>query len=74
MQNNLKNGTCPQCGSKDIYFSDNSVVQVLPTTHQALDKPKVDNYACGSCGYAEFYITNDTLDVLKSHWHKISSK
>jgi ribosomal protein S27AE len=74
MQKNLKSGICPQCGSNEIYFADNAVVQILPTTYQALDKPKVDNYACGDCGYAEFYITSDTLDVVKTRWHRISSK
>lgn len=74
MERNLKSGNCPKCGSTDVYFTDNAILQALPTTYVGLDRPKVDNYACGACGYAEFFITDDTLDLIRTRWHKIGNK
>jgi hypothetical protein len=30
--------------------------------------------ACGKCGYADLYITQDTLDVVKSRWKRTGNK
>jgi len=71
MEDSLKYGRCPKCGSVRVYSSDNDVTQVLPTSHTGLDKPRIDNYACGDCGYTEFYITPDTLHILDERWSRV---
>jgi predicted nucleic-acid-binding Zn-ribbon protein len=30
--------------------------------------------ACGKCGYAEFYITQDTLELVNSRWKRTGNK
>lgn len=76
---NLKSGTCPRCGSNEVYTTKDkyranyrSVVLV-----SALKAFRVDTYACIQCGYFEEYIMEKDLQnkkiiqKVKEGWKKV---
>ena len=80
MEVGLKSGVCPKCGQEEVYFMDSDIFKVLahktPTfgAYSSKHQPRVDNFACGNCGYTEFYVTQDHLEKVKKDWRKISRK
>jgi C4-type Zn-finger protein len=77
--NNLKSGTCPQCGSKEIYTDSQQ-----PNRGERSQIPVssfkwllTKYYVCISCGYFEEYIREKelkdekTIAKIKDNWKKV---
>jgi predicted nucleic-acid-binding Zn-ribbon protein len=74
----MKNtGTCPKCGSKDIY-TDKNLSKRGERCSIAVNswvKIFVDNYICISCGYFEEYAVKfdeKKLEIIKSEWSRLN--
>ena len=73
----MKSGTCPKCGSPNIYHETNGVVYVprsLGTFFKIngnMPSP-VDDYLCVDCGYFEHYLADERKmqDIAKT-WKKV---
>ena len=75
----LKSGTCPKCGSDQVYsgatiplkkgpFGSNSIPISLTSI------VAVDNYICTSCGYVERYISDaEKLTEITEKWSKVDA-
>lgn len=75
MENSLKSGACPKCDYKEVYYTENDSHKILPHhfggafTLDTRPAPTVDNYVCGNCGFAEFYVRPSRLDTIKKNWN-----
>lgn len=76
-QNLMKSGTCPNCGSSDVYAGTNITFKggrygsnTVPIS--AWYGAMLDNYVCVNCGYLESYISDRArLDKIKEKWVKV---
>jgi len=79
MENNLKSGTCPKCGAKEVYsdkdkhrHNDRAYMMVSPATGFT-----VDTYVCITCGHFEEYFKESDfknpkiLSKLREKWTRI---
>ena len=77
--NILKTGTCPKCGTKEVYsdkdkarHNERGYMMVSPATGFT-----VDTYVCFNCGYFEEYFKDTdfkdekTRSKMKEKWTKI---
>lgn len=78
-ENNLKSGTCPKCGSKEVYtdrdkarHNERGYMMVSPATGFT-----IDTYVCFSCGYFEEHFKESdfkdekTRNKMKEKWTKL---
>ena len=76
MENSLKNGTCPKCNHQEIYSIEAEIHKILPHTFghsmswENRPSPVVDNFICGHCGYAEFFVRPTSLETVKKNWDR----
>ncbi|MEL6308413.1 MAG: hypothetical protein AAFN11_11305 [Chloroflexota bacterium] len=66
----MRNGTCTECGSDEIYMRSgwfhNIVVAFLP--------PRTRVYVCGTCGYlAEFIKEDSNLEHVRKNWGRVEN-
>ncbi len=75
----LKTGTCPKCGSNDIYCDNHlpwkswgGYGSVLYISAWGLGYAVVDNYICVNCGYTERYVSDrDKLFKISRRWQRV---
>jgi len=71
----MKNGTCPNCGSSEVYAGTNLArkggsYNTIPISFMRL--VALDNYVCVDCGYLERYISDRAgLERIKKKWPKV---
>ena len=79
-ENKMLDGTCPNCGSHDIY-ADTNIRNKSNYRHAAgaIASPGFiasiayfDHFTCIRCGYTESYISDPIhLQEIAQHWTKI---
>lgn len=72
----MKNGKCVKCSGKEIYCKDVSPKSSDRVTLKdgviSKDASKVIRYICVSCGYLEYYLSEQTdLDYICEHWDRV---
>ncbi|HLA63322.1 MAG TPA: hypothetical protein VK610_02765 [Rhodothermales bacterium] len=72
----MKSGLCPKCQSPTVFHQPGEPTQVeqLTITNGAVVKRTTapDRYVCASCGYTEFYVTNeDDLERIWQNWEQV---
>ncbi len=81
MKDGLKSGVCPRCDGTEIYSTERDIHKIVP--HEFRDgignfgscpSPIVDNFVCGNCGYAEFYVRPLGLETVKKNWDRRETK
>ncbi|GMV32674.1 MAG: hypothetical protein AMXMBFR60_05030 [Chloroflexota bacterium] len=77
-QRGMRNGTCPNCGSTEVYAGTDVNVKkgrynVIPIA--LLIEAALDNYVCAECGYVEHYVADRAkLEKIKAKWQKVKQK
>jgi hypothetical protein len=75
LRHGMKNGTCPNCDSSEIYAGANLTFKegrynVIPISLRTA--APLDNYVCVECGYVESYIGDRArLEQIKKKWSKV---
>lgn len=70
----LKSGSCPACGSRDIYFKERNksgdrVNQIPVSRGWTVQYAALDNYACATCGYLELYVSEpENRAKIRENW------
>lgn len=63
--------TCMRCGSAERYLvpadGDNGQLHVSGTSKNL----RTDVYACGDCGYVEWYVTPESLALLRQRCRRV---
>jgi len=72
----MKNGICVKCSGKEIYCKDASPKSSDRVTLKdgviSKDASMVLRYICISCGYLEYYLSQQTdLDYIREHWDRV---
>lgn len=69
----MKNGTCPKCGKREIYYKQNSCMDTKNNIWiSALSIGVVTYYVCGNCGYLENYLEHDKdLQKITKKWKTV---
>jgi predicted nucleic-acid-binding Zn-ribbon protein len=72
----MKDGTCPKCGSNEVYSGaylhpwtkmGSNWANSIPIT--AWNYTPLDNYVCGDCGYVESYVSDPAkLSKIMEKW------
>ena len=69
----MKDGTCPKCGSKNIYAGCSPghrgrLVVAL------LSGARLEDYVCVDCGYLESYLDNPPAnrDAIQRKWRRVT--
>lgn len=74
LESSLRGGTCPKCNHTEIYFMQTDFYKILPRKFIGYgglgERPEVDNFVCGTCGYAEFYVLPNSLEKVKKLWSR----
>ena len=76
MESSLKSGICPKCNAQDVYSTEDDRRKIVPhkfmysTSWENRPSPVVDNFVCGNCGYAEFYVGLEGLETVKKTWER----
>jgi predicted nucleic-acid-binding Zn-ribbon protein len=76
LESSLKSGVCPKCNAQEVYSTENDRRKIVPhkfmysTSWENRLSPVVDNYVCGNCGYAEFYVRPNELKTVKETWER----
>jgi C4-type Zn-finger protein len=75
----IKTGTCPVCGSNEVYTDRTSVKRgermIIPIT--GWSRIFLDVYVCISCGYFKEFIPEKVLkdekkiEKIKSNWKRV---
>jgi ribosomal protein S27AE len=73
----MKSGICVKCGSRDVYHSvaspRSSDRVTLKEGLVGRDASSVTRFLCGTCGYLEYYVTNDEdLGIIRESWNKVA--
>ncbi len=77
----MTSGTCPKCGSNEIY-TDTNVDGRFSTAGRNLVLAKggilapafvgYDNYFCATCGYIERYVTDPSdRQLIAQNWSRV---
>jgi len=78
MEGSLRNGVCPKCNGEEVYWANSEPLKILPSNFGlgawSGRQPTVDNYACGNCGYTEFYVIGDHLEKVKKEWRRVKRR
>ena len=70
----MKSGTCPKCGSSDVFAGTNVFPKSGPFSCNAIPisltaMAALDNYVCSACGYVESYISREEdLAAIRRKW------
>ncbi|KJS28838.1 MAG: hypothetical protein VR64_22675 [Desulfatitalea sp. BRH_c12] len=74
----MKNGQCPKCGSKKIYFADDLPLKGGPFGSNTIpvsltSMAPLDNYVCVDCGLVESYVADkDKLAEITRKWSPVN--
>ena len=70
----MKSGTCPKCGSSEVFAGTNVFPKSGPFSCNAIPisltaMAALDNYVCTACGYMESYVAREEdLAVIRRKW------
>lgn len=70
----MKSGSCPKCGSSEVYAGTEVFPKSGPFTCNAIpvsitSMASLDNYVCAACGYVESYISQgEDIDRIRKKW------
>ena len=70
----MKSGTCPKCGSADVFAGSDVFPKSGPFSCNAIPisltaMAPLDNYVCTACGYVESYIgRREDLATIRRKW------
>jgi ribosomal protein S27AE len=70
----MQNGTCPKCGSSDIFAGTAVFPKSGPFSCNAIPisltaMAALDNYVCGACGYVESYVSREEdIALIRRKW------
>ncbi len=75
----LRTGTCPKCGSTEVYCDDNLPWKTwggygngLYISAWGWNYAVLDNYVCASCGYSERYVQDRSkLFKIARNWRRV---
>ena len=76
----MKNGTCPKCGSSEIYAGTEVFPKSGPFTCNAIPvgltaMAPLDNYVCAACSYVESYISREEdVASIRRKWPQVNSE
>ena len=77
----LPEGTCPKCGSTEIYANDRGLVNAsggitVLNLHDIWfgSKAAINTYVCASCGYLEMFLADmDKLPDIVRTWRRVGA-
>lgn len=70
----MKSGTCPKCGSADIFAGTDVFPKSGPFSCNAIPisltaMAPLDNYVCAECGYVESYVARqEDRATIRRRW------
>ncbi len=73
----MKTGTCPKCGSTDIFTAENLPLKGGPFGSNSIpitltSMAALDNYICVACGLVESYVAEQNkLDEVAAKWNPV---
>lgn len=72
----MKNGKCPNCGSKSIYTKPKGAQfgsgGFFVNTSMVSSPVNYESYLCGDCGLVQTYLADEKkLGEVKSKWTKV---
>lgn len=76
----MKSGTCPKCGSKNIYSGADLMLKGGPFGSNTVpisltSMAAKDNYVCVDCGLVESYVSEaDKLKEIARKWTPVNPK
>jgi ribosomal protein L37E len=80
----MKNGTCPECGSTQVYVGKGTESQGLRDEHSihlaidGLNTLYLETYVCANCGYVRAFALDQDLAQIRAGigkskpWNKVS--
>ncbi|MBI5896536.1 MAG: hypothetical protein HZB24_11230 [Desulfobacterales bacterium] len=74
----MKNGTCPKCGSRNVYSAGDLPLKGGPFGSNCipvslLSMAPLDNYVCTDCGLVESYVTDAyKLKEIARRWTPVN--
>ena len=79
-QSTLPEGTCPKCGSTEIFVDDRGLVDAsggitVLNLHDMWhgSKAAINTYLCSACGYLELFLADtDRLPDIVRTWRRIT--
>ena len=79
MDNTLKSGTCPKCGSTEVYTNTGQGKRGdrMQLVVSSMKRYFLDTYICTNCFHFEEYVSDkdktDTniIQKIKSEWNKV---
>jgi predicted nucleic-acid-binding Zn-ribbon protein len=75
----MKNGQCPKCNSRRIYFAKDLPLKGGPFGSNSIpvsltSMASLDNYVCGDCGLVESYIGDESkLKEIAAKWSLVTA-
>jgi predicted RNA-binding Zn-ribbon protein involved in translation (DUF1610 family) len=63
---NIQHGTCPECGSEEIYVRKGWFNNVITY----FQPPRTQIYVCGICGYVAEFIEGKHLEYVRDKWER----
>ena len=73
----MKSGTCPKCGSSEVFAGTDVFPKSGPFTCNAIPvglttMAPLDNYVCVACGYVESYIgRKEDISAIRRKWPRL---
>ena len=73
----MKNGKCPECGSVEIYSSEDLMLKGGPFGSNSIpvsltSMAALDNYVCTDCGRVESYVADQgKLNEIAGKWKPV---
>ena len=76
----MKNGTCPKCGSRNIYSADDLPLKGGPFGSNCIpvglfSMAPLDNYVCTDCGLVESYVAEKAKrEEIARRWSPVNEE
>ena len=74
----MKQGTCPKCGSANIYYAEDLPLKSGPFGSNSIPisltaMAALDNYVCVNCGLVESYVADEyMLKKIAKKWKPVN--
>ncbi len=74
----MKNGTCPKCGSSNVFMNEKGIYwhdgMRVNTGSTNWGSPKYESYICTDCGFFENYIIDaKELTRVAQKWKRVGT-